>query len=163
MKLFGRISKAIVGAVSAIAAVISSGCVRQEEVKCYYGPAPAPDKVEEAPAPELVPKAADIEEEPTDVYGPPSFFGGPEEPVEEDPEPALPEPELTDGDEAVPKLEDGDPGRVVAYYGVQPVEVKPRKKGGKKDEAVIEPQPLPRDVGVAKPLYGVQPVKPEIR
>ncbi len=125
MRLIGNIFKAVVGVVTSIAAVISSGCMKHEEVKCYYGPAPAQTAEPEQPnpgEPELVPSSRDIEEEPLDVYGPPPFE---EEPVDIAPEmneeptaiygppesfgldPDVPEPELMDAS-------------VVAYYGPPP-------------------------------------------
>ncbi len=136
MRLIGNIFKAVVGVVTSIAAIISSGCVKHEEVKCYYGPAPTQTTEPEQPnpgEPETVPSASDIEEVPQDVYGPPPFE---EDPVDIAPEmneeptaiygppeafekaPDLPAPELSDTEPApLPK----DSGKVIALYGVSPV------------------------------------------
>ena len=80
MRLFGNLFKTIVGIVTSLVAV---GC-KGEEIKTYYGPAPAP----QAEEPVLVPSAKDIDEPPADIYGPPEAFGNAPEPdpvVEEPP------------------------------------------------------------------------------
>ena len=66
MRLIGNLFKTIVGIVTSIVTV---GC-KGEDVKCYYGPAPAPEPPQ-AEEPELVPSAKDIDEPPADIYGPP--------------------------------------------------------------------------------------------
>ena len=125
MRLISNIFKVVVGVVTSIAAVVSSGCMKHEEVKCYYGPAPVktetpdPNEMDE---PELVPSAREIDEEPLDVYGPPPFE---EDPVDipqdnvEEPTAIYGPPEAFGLDPDVPEPELMDES-VVAYYGPPP-------------------------------------------
>ena len=137
MRLIGNFFKAIVGVVTSIAAVVSGGCMKHEEVKCYYGPAPvqtAEPEGNDVGEPELVPSARDIDEEPLDVYGPPPF--------EEDPVDIPPE------DVEVPAAIYGPP----EAFGLEPEVPAPELRD--------EPQPLPKDEGKVIALYGVSPVPP---
>ena len=80
MRLIGNIFKTIIGIVTSIVAV---GCnIKGEEVKTYYGPAPAPEP-QQAEDPEIVPSAKDIDEPPADIYGPPEAFFDEPDPVPE--------------------------------------------------------------------------------
>ncbi len=76
-----KLFKAIIGVVSSVVAV---GCshVKEEEVRCYYGPAPTPEVQEPKPSPAASDEGREqenvepaplpkVEEEPTKIYGPP--------------------------------------------------------------------------------------------
>ncbi|MBO4351603.1 MAG: hypothetical protein J6A01_11755 [Proteobacteria bacterium] len=123
MRLIGHVFKTIVGIVSSIAAVVSSGCIKSEEVKCYYGPAPvetAEQEQNDIGDPELVPSARDIEEEPLDVYGPPPFEADPIDEVEEVPTTIYGPPEAFNREPELPQPELMDSPKIVAYYGPLP-------------------------------------------
>ena len=131
MRLVGNLFKVIVGIVGSIVAV---GCdhFKGEEVKTYYGPVPVPKENAAPQDPALVPSAKDIEEPPSDIYGPPEMFGnapdplpeveeepkkiyGPPEGVQPEPEPL---PQIVENPKPVygPPPEDLDPV-VASRYG----------------------------------------------
>ncbi|MBO4351604.1 MAG: hypothetical protein J6A01_11760 [Proteobacteria bacterium] len=165
MRLIGHVFKAIVGIVSSIAAVVSSGCVKSEEVKCYYGPAPvetAEHEQNDTGDPERVPSVRDIEQEPLDVYGPPPFEEEPVEAVEDVPTTIYGPPEAFRKDsELVPELRDEEPAKI---YGppeaLNGVSNSPERELRGDQQKIQSPQYPVDNPGITVAYYGVY-VPPE--